>query len=244
MQDKRFISEAYESFSAKKIFGQTFHPGNLEFTARVAEIAGIEKSSFVMDVACGEGVASRFFAGQYACKVVGIDFSYKMLCRAQDISKRESLSSLVYSVRGDANKLPFLDSVFDVLISECSFSLLSDKEIAAQEFRRVLKPEGKLVITDVILNGQIDEDLRTRATYALCVAGAETLKNYISLFEQAGFIVYCVEDHSKELKKLAFQLLTNPNTQSTLHDSASKQNWQRLFKQGKPGYALIAMVKS
>ena len=244
---KKFITEVYESPLAKDIFGDTFRPGGLQLTTRAADVADVNKTHLVLDIACGEGATVGFLALQYKCRVFGIDFSRELLVRAQHSQQGKYLSEMVDFVQGDAEELPFTDETFDVIISECSFSLLPDKKTAAFEFNRVLKPGGKLVITDVVLWGQIEEELQNQATFAMCVAGAKSLEDYVNLFQQTCFITYCIEDHSAELRKLARAMLMDGSSAKAFfalsHQAESKKIWRRLFNEGKPGYALIAMTK-
>ena len=189
-----------------------------------------------------------FLAQHYGCQIVGIDLSTELLSRTRSIFTKENPSARVDFVQGDAESLPFADSTVDIVISECAFSLLPHKDTAASEFSRVLKPGGKLVITDVILRGsQICEELQNQVTFALCIAGAKPLDGYINIFKKAGFTTYCIEDHSEELKKLAYRMLINEGFRKSWldspHQSDSRQVLQKLFKQVKPGYALIAMTR-
>ena len=210
-------------------------------TSRVAEVAQVGKGYKVLEVACGEAVTARFLARHLGCEAVGIDLSREQVFRAWEKVAKEDLSHKVDFVQGDIESLPFINSSFDIVISECSFSLLPNKEVGAGELHRVLKPGGKLVITDVVLRGEISEELRSQVTFAFCIAGAKTLEGYIELFENTGFTTYCVEDHSQELKRLAYQVISRGGWENLLHQP--KEVWQRLFREGKPGYALIAMSK-
>lgn len=243
---KRFIAEAYESPVARNIFGDAFHPGGLELTARAVQIAEISRADLVLDVGCGQGTTVNFLIQQYGCHATGVDLSRELLSRRQDVPQGNSVSTRASFVQGDGEMLPFSNSTFDVIVSECSFSLLPNKKHAALEFNRVLKPRGRLVITDVILQGQISEDLRDKAGFACCVSGAKSLKEYIRLFEETGFTTYRVLDHSLELRRLTRNLVISTAATSFFagpdHEN-SKLIWWRLLREAKPGYALIALIK-
>jgi arsenite methyltransferase len=257
-ETKQFSARTYESPLFNNILGDTLHPGGLKLTARVAELAQIDKGSRVLDIACGKGITACFLAQRYGCHVAGIDLSTELISLARDKVQSEGLLEEVDLLLGDGECLPYRDSLFDTVISECSFSLLPNKEAAALEIMRVLKPGRKLVMTDVFLRGQVSEELRTKASFASCIAGAKTLEGYIKLFEQLGFRDPYAEDHSEALKKVAYQALVSYGSWEAFSaqlweesTSSSKRKdggvagkvWQSLFKQGRPGYALLAFTK-
>jgi len=257
-ETKQFSARTYESPLFNGILGDTLHPGGLKLTARVAELAQIDKGSRILDIACGKGITACFLAQRYGCYVAGIDLSVELISLARDKVQSEGLSEKVALFLGDGECLPHRDSLFDTVICECSFSLLPNKEAAAIEIKRVLKPGRKLVITDVFLRGQISEEIRTKASFASCIAGAKTLEGYVKLFEQVGFRDPYVEDHSEALKKVAYQALVSFGSWEAFSaqiwersTSSSKGRdgdvagkvWQSLFKQGRPGYALLAFTK-
>ena len=119
---------------------------------------------------------------------------------------------------------------------------------------RVLKAGGKLAISDIIIRGKLNPEWAAEGNSVpppiachFCIAGAMTLEGYVRVFEQAGFRKICTEDHSIELKRLAYQLITNRsiNFLSDLranHQSAGN-SWQQLFNEARPGYAVIVMAK-
>ena len=255
---KQSAARAYEFPLFGDLLGETFHPGGLKLTARLGEVAGINRSSRALDLACGKGAAICFFSQQYDCHVIGIDLSTLLVLSARSRVEDKKLSSKVDLLVGDGESLPFNDSAFDVVISECSFSLLPNKEVAVAEIERVLKPGGILAITDVILRGKMSEEFRTQATFASCIAGAESVDGYIEIFNQAGFKNPYVEDHSDEMKKVAYQIMVDYGSFESFsaqigegsgacrrecYTTAAGKIWQRLFKEAKPGYALIRVTK-
>ncbi|HEY78095.1 MAG TPA: class I SAM-dependent methyltransferase [Dehalococcoidia bacterium] len=252
---KRSAAELYESCAFDQLLGESLRPGGLELTARVADIAGVAQNSTVLDIACGKGTTVVFLAGEYGCKVVGIDLSDKMidLCWLKIRG-----SDQVAVLRGDAEDLPFRAGSFDVVISECSFSLLPDKERAARGIERVLKRGGKLVMTDIILRGEVSQELRGQITFACCLAGAWRAKEYIGLLERVGFRSSYLEDHSTELTQVAYQIgmafgsidnfvgwLPQGPCRRKGEGTArtSTESYQEFVRAARPGYALLAVTK-
>lgn len=245
---KEFSVKLYESSVFGRAMEDGVHPGGLKLAKRMAQVARVHEDSKVLDIASGRGTTALFLCKEYGCRVIGLDLSQRAISIARGKAGVEHLLGKANFTVADAEALPYKDSSFDVVISECSFSLLLKKKNAAKDFRRVLKSGGKLVISDVILRGKISEELRTIETFASCIAGAMRLEDYIELFEDAGFKNPYTEDHSEELKRTVYKLITTYGSmEGFLADlnyfSSSAEVWQRLFKEGKPGYALIALTK-
>lgn len=255
---KESAVKLYESCAFDQLLGETLRPGGLELTERLARLAGINKNHTVLDIACGKGTTAFLLAREYGCRVIGIDLSDKMIsaCRRKTDEAKEA--DRVSFLAGDAENLPFRSGVFDTVISECSFSLLPDKETAARDIKRVLKPGGKLVMTDIILRGEITKALRSQISFACCLAGAWRIGEYVSLFQQIGFQSPYIEDHSHELGKVGYQisiafgstdnfldsLPAGPCRRKGVTDSTpSVESYQKFLKLGRPGYALIAMTR-
>ena len=255
---KKSTVRLYESCVFDRLLGDTLRPGGLPLTARLAQVAGITAGHTVLDIACGRGTTTFFLAKEHNCHVTGTDLSVKMIASCRSRADKELVSNVTFLL-GDAESLPFGDGCFDFVISECSFSLLPNKEMAAREIWRVLKPGGKLAMTDIILRGEVDNQLRDQVAFACCLGGAWRLEEYIRLFERAGFQSPYSEDHSHEIKKVAFRLgmtfgsvknllaevPTGPCEQKKKTEDVvySVQSYQQFLKTGRPGYALLSMTK-
>jgi len=266
---KKNEAALYETDTFDSLLRDALHPGGLTLTRRIVEIVHPEKGSRVLDVACGKGGTSLILAQDYKCRVVGIDLSEKLISLARCSLEAKRLNNSLAFIVADAEELPFEDASFDTIISECSFSILPNKEKAASEMNRVLKSNGKLVMADIILRGRIPSGLESELTLKSqtsfhlfpCIAGAMSVENCVSLLGQAGFQNPHIEDHSVQLKKLAFQMVTrcggmegfSKNISSELSsDSCAKETqskcpsaetYRRAFAQGRPGYALIMVNK-
>jgi len=260
MKINKTAARAYESPEFNRALDEILHPGGLELTARVAEVAHIKPTSLVLDIASGRGTTACFLSHSYGCSVVGIDLSSVSATLAKSKAQNIKMAQKVCFAAADAEVLPFADSSFDMVISECAFSLLPDKAVGAKEIVRVLKPGGRLAITDVFLKLPLSDDLRTQVFFDSCFSGAETLEGYKKIFDRAGLLVDIVEDHSIELKKMTYKLVTGYGSISAFWEQfgkgamsccgspgESRSNsgalWKRLFAEGKPGYALLSFVK-
>ena len=127
-----------------------FHIMGLEATKQLAKIAGIQSKAAVLDAGSGLGGPSRYLASTYGCRVVGVDLSPSFVTVAQMLAQRTGLSALVSYQASDLLALPFPDSSFDVVWTQHVVMNISDRERVYREFRRILRPGGKLAFFDVL----------------------------------------------------------------------------------------------
>lgn len=153
------------------------------------EYAKIAPGDTVVDLGSGAGndaFVARAETGEQGT-VVGIDFSEEMIRRAQENVKRLGYDNIQFR-HGDIEDIPLADKSSDVVISNCVFNLVPDKESAFRETFRILKPGGHFSISDVVVEGDIPAELKEQAElYAGCVSGAIDLRNYLGVIEDAGF---------------------------------------------------------
>jgi ubiquinone/menaquinone biosynthesis C-methylase UbiE len=114
----------------------------------------------VLDVGCGCGVDTFVAARLVGCsgRSVGLDVSPEMLERAREVVAREGDGCIPEFVEGSAERLPFKDASFDLVISNGALNLVIDKDRAFGEIARVLTRSGELAIADLIVKGEIPED--------------------------------------------------------------------------------------
>lgn len=123
----------------------------------------IREGEAVLDIGCGAGVDTIFAAMMVGPTgtVTGIDLVPEMLAQARENAKLAGLRNVAF-VETSAEKIPFPDAGFDVVISNGVFNLVPDKVRALVEAIRVLKPSGRLMIADQVLVGQLPKDKRAR----------------------------------------------------------------------------------
>jgi ubiquinone/menaquinone biosynthesis C-methylase UbiE len=244
--------------SLTQLFGT--RPSRLKLIADAVRIAELRDTHTLLEVGCGNGVTAVFLSQKYGCHVVGIDSSEKMIASAAKQAKAERLAHKAGFLVADAVNLPFPDSTFNIIICEAAFSIIVDKEMAAKEFRRVLRSGGKLLMLDFVLRKEISKELHSQMpSLPPCLARTRHLDGYIRLFEQAGFQNSYTADYSQEVKKTGWwiaytsgsrgKLFANPAAQSSCGskeisdvDSFFK-TCQKFSKESELGYALIALTK-
>jgi ubiquinone/menaquinone biosynthesis C-methylase UbiE len=121
-------------------------PGGELTTTLWTEKAGINKNSFILDLACTTGFSSRTISKITGCKGVGIDISEEAIKGAQKEAETNGLKDLIYKT-ADACDLPFDDQVFTHILGGCNFSFIRDREIALRECSRTLSEYGILCIS-------------------------------------------------------------------------------------------------
>jgi len=123
----------------------------------------IHQGELLLDVGCGAGVDS-IIAGLMvgpSGAVYGVDIVPEMVARAEKNLSLTNLNNVLFQAI-TSQKLPFGDSIFDVIISNGVINLIPDKETSLQEIFRVLKPEGRLLLADQVAVGNINADMAAR----------------------------------------------------------------------------------
>ena len=115
-----------------------------------ADCAAIERATAILDAGSGLGGPSRYLASTYGCRVIGVDLSPSFVAVAQLLAQKTGLVALVNYQVGDLLALPFPDSHFDVVWTQHVVMNIPDRERVYREFRRMLRPGGKLAFFDVL----------------------------------------------------------------------------------------------
>ena len=245
-----------------QVLDNTLHPGGLKLTERLAEVTLFKPGLKILEIGCGRGITAIFLARNYGCSVTGIDTSPALISSARDRAECEGMVGKTSFVIADAQELPILSHSFDVVVCECSLSLIPDKERAVNEIRRVLKSGGKLTITDLI--NRVDEGesefARTAPSpensiaFFPCIENAESIEVYLERFERAGFQNLYVEDCSQTLKEALFRMRLRfggkdklvqeiPCSCDGYGDEIPVRECQNFGRKSYVGYALIAATK-
>src|ERR1035438_10225671 len=200
---KSCCAAVYQSDFARMLLGDSFHPGGQRLTARLGEHLGLGPGSRVLDVASGKGESAIFLARQFGCEVVGVDFGPQSVREANSRAEAAQCDRLVRFVVGDAEHLDFPDAVFDAVICECAFCTFPDKRAAASEFARVVRPGGRLGMSDLTRSGPLPKDLEGLLSWIACIADARPVEEYAGYMEAAGFDVTTIEPHNNALAEMA-----------------------------------------
>lgn len=152
-------------------------------------IASIKPGEVVVDLGSGGGF-DCFLAAEKtgaAGRVIGIDMTPEMISRARSNASKSERKNVEFRL-GEIEYLPVGDNTVDVIISNCVINLSPDKPQVLREAYRILKPGGRLAISDTLATEAIPEELRKDlAAYAGCVAGAVHQEEMEAMLSAAGF---------------------------------------------------------
>jgi len=148
----------------------------------------LQPGETVLDLGSGAGL-DAFLAAQQVGengRVIGVDMTPEMLSRARANAQKIGAGNVEFR-EGRLEALPVADASVDAVTSNCVINLVPDKAAVFREIARVLKPGGRLVISDIILDGRLPEAIEQDLyAYVGCVAGALQRAAYFDLIEAAG----------------------------------------------------------
>jgi len=153
------------------------------------EYAEISEGDTVIDLGSGAGndaFVARAIVGEQG-RVYGLDFAGAMLTKARDNAKKLGFINVEF-LKGDIEDMPFKDNLVDVIVSNCVLNLVPDKKKAFAEMYRVIKPGGHFCVSDIVLSGELpDELVKDAEMYAGCVSGAIQKEDYLDIVKKASF---------------------------------------------------------
>lgn len=152
-------------------------------------LAMLKEGETVVDLGSGGGLDCFLAAKKVGEKgrVIGVDMTAEMLDKARENCRRGGYKNVEFRL-GEIENLPVADGTADVIISNCVINLSPNKQRAFEEAFRVLKPGGRLIISDMVLLKELPEAVKNSVqAYVGCVSGAEMKTEYVKLIENAGF---------------------------------------------------------
>ena len=149
----------------------------------------VSKKSLVLDLGCGGGFDCFLAAKQVGENghVIGIDMTPDMISKARENARRGTYHNVEFRL-GEIECLPVTDNSVDVIISNCVINLSPEKTKVFQEAYRILKPGGRLAISDVVALCELPESIKNdREKQCSCIGGAATVEELKSILERTGF---------------------------------------------------------
>lgn len=152
-------------------------------------LAALQEGETVVDLGSGAGfdcfLASRLVGS--GGRVIGVDMTPAMLDKARENARKGGFSNVEFRL-GEIEHLPVADNTADLIISNCVVNLSPDKEQVFRDAYRILKPGGRLMISDIVLLKKLPEIIRSSIeAYIGCVAGAVLKDHYLGAMATAGF---------------------------------------------------------
>jgi len=154
-----------------------------------AALADLKKGETVLDLGAGAGIDVFLAADKVGSEghVIGVDMTEEMVKRANETAKKYRYKNVEFRL-GEIENLPLEDNSVDVIISNCVINLSPDKLKTYREANRVLKPGGRILISDLVTEGKLPASIRKNFdAWAGCIAGALEKKEYLDTIKRAGF---------------------------------------------------------
>ena len=158
-------------------------------------LADLREGEVVLDLGSGGGIDVLLSAQRVgpAGRAYGIDMTEEMLALARDNQCKAGVANAEFR-KGDIEHLPLPDASVDVVISNCVVNLSADKRQVIREAFRVLRPGGRLAISDVVVRGELPPAVRrSMELWVGCVAGALGESEFLGLLAEAGFTDASIE---------------------------------------------------
>jgi sarcosine/dimethylglycine N-methyltransferase len=172
------------------------HFGGLGAVDVLAEKAGIDATTRVLDVCSGMGGPARYLAHRLGCRVTGLDITVSRHEAAVRLTARVGLDHLVDFRLGNALEMPFADGTFDVVIGQEAFAHVPDKPRLIAECARVVRPGGVIAFTDILRRAALSAAEFERLHSGMTFQSLETLGGYRALLAGCGCAVLVQDDLS------------------------------------------------
>lgn len=153
-------------------------------------IAGLKPGEVVLDLGSGGGIDVFLAARKVGPtgKVIGLDMTQEMIDLAQRNAWKVGAQNVEFRL-GEMEDMPFEDESIDVIISNCVINLSPDKDRVFAEAYRVLKPGGRMAVSDLVTEGDLPSAVKESVeAWVGCVAGALDKREYLEKIEAAGFV--------------------------------------------------------
>jgi ubiquinone/menaquinone biosynthesis C-methylase UbiE len=152
-------------------------------------LASLKEGDTYLDLGSGAGIDCFLAAEKVgkSGKVIGVDMTPEMIDRARENAKKTGLENVEFRL-GEIEHLPVADNLVDVITSNCVINLSPDKKAVFTDAFRVLKPGGRIMISDIVLKKELpDAVLQSVEAYVGCVSGAMMKDEYLDIVKEVGF---------------------------------------------------------
>lgn len=168
-------------------------------------VASLKAGEYVLDLGCGGGLDVFLAAAKVGPtgKAIGVDMTHEMLEKASRNALKAGLANVEFLL-AEIENLPLAADQIDCVISNCVLNLVPDKAKAFREIHRVLKPGGRLCVSDIALKKELPAELGSDLlAYVGCIAGAIPIEEYRAELTAAGFVEIEIVDNRSDLNAYA-----------------------------------------
>lgn len=213
-------------------------------------IASLKPGEIVVDLGCGGGLDVLLAAKLVGStgKAIGIDMTADMLERARAGAQKVGVTNVEFH-QANIDTLPLPDNSVDCIISNCVINLTPDKDRVFREMLRVLKPGGRVAISDIALKQPLPADVKESVeAYVGCISGAILIDDYQRRLLEAGFATVTVSDTGANLNAYAqagdLGCCTNPTDESSSSSTSSASCCDAPQEDGQALHDKLASVLS
>jgi arsenite methyltransferase len=190
----------------------------------------------VLDLGSGGGIDVLLSAKRVGPtgKAYGLDMTDDMLALAEQNRASAGVANVEF-MKGSIESIPLPDATIDVIISNCVINLSGDKRAVISESFRVLKPGGRLAVSDILTRGALPEEVREHmGLWTGCVAGALDEEELVSLLTEAGFADAEIEPTRVYTREDAASLLAGAGLDTSLAESLEGKIFSGFVRATKP----------
>lgn len=201
--DIKWTSAAsYSSPDLTMFVGESLHPGGVALTRQLLEYGDCRANTVLLDAASGRGASTVMAAQHFGADAVGVDLSEFNVTLSYEAAAKANLLNPPGFMMADLEELPFPDESYEVVLAECALGAIPQKDVALQEFFRVLEPGGRLIVLDLgVQTERLPEALQ--GTYGLIstVSSAWPMGDYLTTCQLIGFDIFMLSNRSRILAK-------------------------------------------
>ena len=182
-------------------------------------LASLKEGEVVLDLGSGAGFDCFLASDRVGStgKVIGVDMTPEMVGRARENAVKGEYENVEFRL-GEIENLPVADNHVDIVLSNCVINLVPDKRKVFREMNRVLKPGGRFMISDIVLERELPEIiLNSASAYVGCVAGASLKQDYMDMIRDAGFQEATITEETS----MSLDIILNDPTARAVLDNIS-----------------------
>lgn len=169
------------------------------------QLAAVQPGETLLDLGSGAGFDAFIAAREVGAdgRVIGLDMTPEMVAKARANAEQSDVRNVEFR-QGLIEEMPVADATVDVVISNCVINLSPDKPAVFREAFRVLRPGGRMAVSDIVLTAPLPERIASSlAAYVGCVAGASLVDDYVGAIRDAGFTDIEIVDSRAAVKSLS-----------------------------------------
>ncbi|MFX1501258.1 MAG: class I SAM-dependent methyltransferase [Promethearchaeota archaeon] len=238
--------------------------GGWKGTDRLIELLKINEMEKpkILEVGCSTGYITRYIAKKFNCEIIGIDVGKLVLEIAREEAQKLNLTNINFQT-GNVENLPFPNESFDIVFGEAITALVSNPIKVVEEYKRVLKPYGKIATLDLFMKESLSKELIEEINKIMSIViGAQirirTFQEWVQIFTESGFKDIKIDKYHDdifkrtysfvELVKITFKMLYHMVVNKEVRKKVSPtlkfaRIFQKKIKEGQFGYYIFMGIK-